>query len=107
MQEVRPHWRAVRWVKPENVHLTLRFLGATAADQLEELKTALAALAAMVEPFELQLAAMGCFPNVRRPRVIWVGLAGAEDQLLALQRAVEQVVVDLGWQREPRPFART
>lgn len=43
MQEVRPHWRAVRWVKPENVHLTLRFLGATAADQLEELKTALAA----------------------------------------------------------------
>jgi 2'-5' RNA ligase len=74
----------VRWVKPEAMHLTLRFLGDTAENQLPALKRGLDGVCGRYGPFELQLGELGCFPNGRRPRVIWAGIRdltaeGAED----------------------------
>jgi 2'-5' RNA ligase len=76
--------RSVRWVQPDRMHLTLRFLGDTDLALLPELQRALDATAAQYRQFGLQLHGFGCFPNCRRPRVLWVGVDGelkqAEDR---------------------------
>src|SRR5207302_4643540 len=66
--------RAVRWVRPQHIHLTLKFLGNVDAQQLAALREAFALACAGSAPFELCAAHVGCFPNRARPRVIWVGL---------------------------------
>lgn len=95
---------AVRWVRPEQMHLTLRFLGETAVSQLDALSAALDALSQARAPFSLHLSELGCFPNRRRPRVIWVGLGGDTGALSDLQGAVEAAVQAAGWPAEKRPF---
>lgn len=94
--------RLVRWVPPEKMHLTLRFLGDTAVSQIPALSAALDHVAGHTTPFDLQLTAVGCFPNVKRPRVIWLGLKG--EGVHPVQAAVETAVVQLGWPPENRPF---
>ena len=94
----------VRWVRPEQMHLTLRFLGDTPADRLPALAAALDTLAAGHAPFVLRLTELGCFPNTRRPRVVWVGLGGAEAKLTALVAALEAALRPLGWPPEDKPF---
>ncbi|MFA6111411.1 MAG: RNA 2',3'-cyclic phosphodiesterase [Candidatus Latescibacterota bacterium] len=95
---------AVRWVRIDGIHLTLRFLGDTGEDRLPELRNGLDRLAAGLSAFDLSLAGTGCFPNPRRPRVVWVGVADPEECLSRLQRGVEHLVRELGWEREGRPF---
>jgi 2'-5' RNA ligase len=95
---------AVRWVRPEQMHLTLRFLADTPADRLPALAAALDTLAAGHAPFALHLTDVGCFPNDRRPRVVWVGLGGEEAKLIALVAALEAALHPLGWPPEDRPF---
>jgi 2'-5' RNA ligase len=95
---------AVRWVRPEQMHLTLRFLGDTPTDKLPALAAALDALAAGHAPFALRLTEVGCFPNARRPRVVWVGLGGEEQRLLALVAGLEAALRPLGWPPEDKPF---
>ena len=95
---------AVRWVRPEQMHLTLRFLGDTPTDKLPHLAAALDALAAGHAPFTMHLTNVGCFPNARRPRVVWVGLGGEEAKLLALVTALEAALRPLGWPPEDKPF---
>jgi 2'-5' RNA ligase len=96
--------RAVRWVAPENMHLTLRFLGETAEDKLPLISQALDNITSDFQPFNLFLNELGCFPNRKRPRVIWAGISGEMKILNALQRRIEDAVQALGWQGEKRPF---
>lgn len=105
-REVASCWpaHAVRWVRADGVHLTLRFLGDTEEDRLPELRAGLDRLAARLPVLELSLAGMGCFPNPRRPRVVWVGVADPAGRLPRLQQGVESLVRGLGWEREDRPF---
>lgn len=95
---------AVRWVRPENMHLTLRFLGHTNPELVPTLSAALAEVTADTRAFELALAGSGCVPSVRRPRVIWIELGDSEGKLSKLQQAVEQMVRGHGWKREGRKF---
>lgn len=97
--------RAVRWVQPEKMHLTLRFLGDTAVNQLPDLSRALDQLAAEHPSFPLQLNQPGCFPNPKRPRVIWVGVTGEKAALLALKQGLDQRLEPLGWAAEGKPFS--
>lgn len=96
--------RSVRWTNPDGIHLTLKFLGDTAPDRLEEVSRGLAAAAAGFPPFQLQVAGMGCFPNPHRPRVLWVGVPEVPQALAGLQRAAELQMHKLGFPREDRPF---
>lgn len=96
---------AVRWVKGDALHLTLRFLGDTEEKHLPSLAAGLDQIASRATPFELQLHDLGCFPHPRRPRVIWVGVEDPGGSLLPLQQQVERLVRSLGWERETRPFA--
>lgn len=95
---------AVRWVKPDRMHLTVRFLGDTAVSQLPQIATNLTNATQKHDPFSLQLSHLGCFPNERRPRVIWVGMKGDTDALVKLKRDVDAALAPLGWEVEKRPF---
>lgn len=94
----------VKWVEPHRMHLTLRFLGNTPLDRLDELTDALDEAAQTHAPFTLRLDALGCFPNERRPRVVWVGVEGDLAQAEALRAAIEERVRLLGWEPEEKPF---
>ena len=94
----------VRWVRPEGVHLTLKFLGDIDAGSVPAVSRAMAQCAASAAPFDLFLEGVGVFPNARRPRVIWIGLGGALEPLLALQHSIDRELEGLGFARERRPF---
>jgi RNA 2',3'-cyclic 3'-phosphodiesterase len=95
---------AVRWVTPERMHLTLRFLGNTAVSQLPALYEAIDDVATPQRPFQLQLTELGAFPNQQRPRVILVGLGGETAELTSLKQQLDQALASLGWPVEDRPF---
>jgi 2'-5' RNA ligase len=96
--------RAVRWTQPEGIHLTLKFLGQTPADQIEDIGEALRLACASFSPFAYTVGGLGCFPNLRRPRVIWVGVQEPTGALAELQEAVEAACAGLGFEREQRAF---
>lgn len=97
--------RAVRWVKPDSIHLTLKFLGEVETDRVDSLKSSLDEAAAAHAPFSLEVAAPGCFPNTRNPRVLWLGLEGGLELLGAVQQSVEQAMTELGFEPEDRGFS--
>ena len=96
--------RSVRWVRPEGIHLTLKFLGDTPSEQVDQVKAALAQAAAEVGPFTFTVGGLGCFPNAHRPRVIWVGLQEPTGALVRLKDAIETQVAPLGFPTEKRRF---
>ncbi len=93
----------IRWVATDRVHLTLKFLGEIDEESERSVAEALARVAVGHEPFEARVTAPGAFPNIRRPRVIWLGLEQSPE-LAALQRELEDALADLGFQREQRAF---
>ncbi|HHS96806.1 MAG TPA: RNA 2',3'-cyclic phosphodiesterase [Chloroflexi bacterium] len=96
--------RSVRWVRAEGIHLTLKFLGETPVAKLPEIKGALAAVARNAPPSTFTVEGLGCFPNLRRPRVIWVGVQEPTGRLAALQDAIEEVMAPFGYPPEGRGF---
>jgi 2'-5' RNA ligase len=95
---------SVRWVDPAGIHLTLKFLGETPAARLSEIEAALREACAPFPPLDLIVEGRGCFPNFRRPNVIWVAVRDRGGALANLQQAVEAHVAPLGWPTESRPF---
>jgi 2'-5' RNA ligase len=94
----------VTWVKPENMHLTLKFLGDTPAGRIDEIAAALQEVALTSAPFSATLAGSGVFPNLNYPRVLWVGLEEKTGVLSGLVKAIDERMQTLGFQREKRPF---
>jgi len=82
----------VRWVEPTNVHLTLQFLGNVVSTHIPSLTAALAPAVAMHDALFLRTDAVGAFPSTDAPRVLLLGLRGADDRLLALQHSVTEAV---------------
>ena len=101
-----PAWApgAVRWVKTDSLHLTLRFLGDTAEETIPRLVEGLNTIVAHDQAFQVMLDSIGTFPGRGRPRVIWVGLADPDGRLAPLQKQVERLARSLGWQREQQRF---
>lgn len=92
-----------RWVKPENIHLTLRFLGEIDPAGLDSLTQAVCSAAAKSTPFELTVDSLGFFGSNQKPRVVWLSL-GVSPQLSALAAEVEGAVVKSGFGRADKPF---
>jgi len=103
LEEQVPH-RSVRWVRAEGTHLTLKFLGDTPTEKLPEIERALAAVARHALACTFTVEHLGCFPNPRRPRVVWVGVGEPTGRLAALQDAIEEVMAPFGYPPEGRGF---
>jgi 2'-5' RNA ligase len=95
----------LRWVRPEGIHLTLKFLGEVGRHLLPDLETAMRDACAGRKPFRLALGDIGTFGGRRGVRVVWVGVGGDLDALRALQKGVDDQVSALGFAREIRPFS--
>ena len=81
--------KSIRWTRPEQFHLTMRFLGGVEAERVDRLNDALRRACAGAGALRLRAATMGVFPGPRRPRVVWTGVDDREGRLAALQRSVE------------------
>lgn len=95
--------RGIKWVEPENLHLTLKFLGETPDALVPQIKQALGECATTVEPFKIAIQGVGCFPNKQRPRAYWAGLSGSKP-LVTLQNAIAERMDDLGFEPEEKAF---
>jgi len=108
----------VRWARPDQFHLTLRFLGAVPTDGIESLKQSVSAVCRNARPLSLRAEGVGFFPNPRSPRVVWVGINDGAGRLAGLQQQIEAAVrpfspetgeknftghVTLGRLKNPRP----
>ena len=94
----------VRWVKPESIHLTLKFLGNIGIDRTAEITGAMEEAARTVPPFRLEVKDLGAFPNLKRVQVVWIGISGEVDELGQLQQGIESNLARLGFAPESRPF---
>ena len=95
----------LRWVRPENIHITLKFLGETPAERQPQIEDALRAAAEGVAPHELTLGELGKFGGRQNPRVLWVDVRGDVDALKALHKRVDARIAALGFPEDERPFA--
>lgn len=94
----------VRWARPENVHLTLKFLGDVQEEVLESVRAALGETCAVYAPFNVELAGLGAFPSARRARIIWAGVGEGSEQLRSLASDLDAALAPLGFERERRPY---
>ncbi len=99
------HAEEVRWVPPENVHLTIQFLGAVPEERVGDVEAAIRATAAAARPLSLELKGAGGFPTARRQRVVWAGVAGDVATLAALAADLGRRLAPLGFAPEERPFS--
>ncbi len=103
-QELARSQANVRWVRPEGLHLTLKFFGNVPPETIPLIDQQAQKIAQKFPPFVLHLTKLGAFPSMRRPRVIWVGLNGELEKLKELQRQLEGAFAVLGFAPEARKF---
>ena len=94
----------IRWVSVKHAHLTLKFLGDVSEKNIEVISKILQKEAALYKPFDMSVGGLGVFPNMQRPRIVWVGVE-TEDALASLQRRIESEVARVGYAPEKRPFS--
>ncbi len=95
---------AVRWIRPEGVHVTLKFLGEVPTKKLPAVKLAIQEAVVGHSPFELEFSTIGTFGGREGLRIMWVGIAGDVLRLEALVRAVNAALAVVGFEPERRPF---
>ena len=93
------------WTRPEGIHLTLKFLGEVPELKVKEILQALSGAAQGFGNLNLDVAGAGAFPNMKTPRVLWLGVTGDVEKLGLLQAVVEDAMVKLGFEQEERKFS--
>jgi RNA 2',3'-cyclic 3'-phosphodiesterase len=94
----------VKWVNPENIHLTLKFLGNIEVSKISAVTGVIDESTRAINPFNLRVSQIGVFPHLKNIQVIWIGLSGDIDTLFKLQRNIESNLLPLGFPVEKRPF---
>jgi RNA 2',3'-cyclic 3'-phosphodiesterase len=94
----------VRWVQPRNIHLTLKFLGDVSPSNIDILTRMIESEVNNYSLFEISIGGLGAFPNLKRPRIIWIDIQ-APPTLFGLQKAIETGTKRLGYAAEDRPFS--
>lgn len=102
--EARKSSLDVRWVRPEFIHLTVVFMGDIESEQVSQMENPLAVVCSNHRPFSISLKPMGCFPNSRNPRVIWLGIGGDLERMSRFKNDLEQVLLPFGIKEEERAF---
>ena len=104
VEPLRTYLTGARWTRPEGRHLTLKFLGNVADERVEEIVAALSEAAGRRAPVDAAFDELGGFPNLRRPRVLWLGIGPGNEGLASLAGSVEDALQPLGFPGEDRPF---
>lgn len=94
----------IRWVRPEGIHLTLKFFGAISESDVANISQAVKNTTSDVKPFTLGIRRVGAFPDVKRPRVLWLGMDGDVEILIRLQKKVDAELQTYGFEKEERSF---
>ncbi len=94
----------IRCVKPENTHLTLRFLGGTEESKLDEIKKAMEKTLQGVSPFKISFYGIGTFPGIENPRVLWVGVKEGKEKLREIRDVLEENLLQTGIEKEDRKY---
>lgn len=103
MKQANP--AGIKWVEAHNVHLTLKFLSTISETTMNKVIDVLEVVCSSFPPFPLGASTLGAFPNIRQPRVFWLGLNSNLTSLTTLQKAIDNQLVPLGFIPEARPFA--
>lgn len=104
VDDLRGKVRGVRWVRTDQLHLTMKFLGDIDGGDVPAIAEALEGVAAHVSSITVSIRGTGYFPPGGRPRVVWLDMADGADEIAALQGRMEDVLETLGFAREGRPF---
>jgi RNA 2',3'-cyclic 3'-phosphodiesterase len=96
---------AVNWVAPQNLHLTLKFLGETPINESPEICEAVRRAVAEAPPFDVSFRGLGAFPSIEKPRTIWLGVSEGEAELAELAARIDDELFKLGYAREARKFS--
>jgi 2'-5' RNA ligase len=104
IQELRQVPSKMKWVLPHQTHFTLKFFGSITSETVEKISQTLSLVVSEFPKFHLTLEGIGAFPNLFRPRVIWLGLGGETDSLRGIHRGIDQALIPLGIPKEKRPF---
>jgi len=96
---------SVKWVDPDGIHLTLKFLGNVAVDKIGKITKVMEEATRGIPSFNLKVRELGVFPNLRRVQVAWVGVQGEVDKLGQLQERIESGLAPLGFAPESRKFS--
>lgn len=94
----------IKWVAPEGIHLTLKFLGNITLEKVSKITEAMEQVVIGVPPFSIIVKDVGGFPNLRQPRVIWVGIGGDIKKLMDLQQRIDVGLTPFGFIKEKRSF---
>ena len=94
----------VKWVSPDSIHITLKFLGNIFTEKVEAISLAIEQACAGTGPFTLKSGELGGFPNLKQPRVLWIGLHGDIDRVKLLQMSIDNNLARLGFDKEKREF---
>lgn len=89
-------------VRSEDIHFTLRFFGDTPLHRLEQIKACLNRIE--IDPFEIEIAGVGSFPNNRKPRIIWIGVTKNASEVLKLKNEIDSSLIEIGYQPEKREY---
>jgi 2'-5' RNA ligase len=95
----------VSWVKPGNIHVTLKFLGEVPEEKIDDVFSATERAVEGIGSFGMSLKGTGGFPNLRRPRVIWIGTGSGAEELSRLAERMEQEMEKIGFPKENRKFS--
>ena len=101
---LKEHRFKIRWVRPESIHLTLKFLGDVSPTDIDWIHKALEQAAAGFGALSLFAKGFGVFPNIRKPRVLWVGVSGDIEGLFHCQQRVVEELANIGFPAESRRF---
>ena len=104
-EELKRSGAQVRWVKPENIHLTLKFLGHITSEELEKVKITTRETMKPFAPFEVSVSGLGAFPKINYPRVIWIGVNKGKEELKRIAFSIEENLAKIGFDREKREFS--
>jgi 2'-5' RNA ligase len=92
----------IKWVKFENLHITLKFLGEIDENKKEEITLVIKELGKKYARFNMNLQKLGCFPNPRNPRVLWIGVALGSEKLIEIANELEEQLARFGFKKEKR-----
>jgi 2'-5' RNA ligase len=94
----------ISWVQPDNLHLTLVFLGDVQLEEVPQICQAMNRAVAELPPFDLEVRGCGAFPDSARPRTVWLGVGRGSEETIALHASLEAALADVGYRPEGRRY---